>query len=83
MKTLASGVDFLGWVHFPHHRVLRTKVKKRMLNSVRQNPKNEALQSYLGLIQHGDAHMLSNRFLNDYWLWADPMPAATGRGLFD
>ncbi|MEK7170105.1 MAG: reverse transcriptase/maturase family protein, partial [Patescibacteria group bacterium] len=24
IKTLASGVDFLGWVHFPDHRVLRT-----------------------------------------------------------
>src|SRR3989344_6103501 len=24
IKTLASGIDFLGWVHFPRHRVLRT-----------------------------------------------------------
>jgi len=31
IKTLASGVDFLGWVHFPHHRVLRTSTKKRMV----------------------------------------------------
>lgn len=27
IKTLASGVDFLGWVHFPDHRVLRTVTK--------------------------------------------------------
>ena len=34
IQTLASGVDFLGWVHFPHHRVLRTKTKQRMSASV-------------------------------------------------
>ena len=70
-RTLASGVDYLGWIHFSYHHVLRTKVKKRMLNSVRRNPTNEALQSYLGLIQHGDAYTLSNRLLNDYWLWKE------------
>ena len=30
IKTLASGVDFLGWVHFPYHRILRTSTKNRM-----------------------------------------------------
>ena len=25
--TLASGVDFLGWAHFPDHRVIRTATK--------------------------------------------------------
>jgi len=32
IKTIASGVDFLGWVSFPKHRVLRTSTKRRMLN---------------------------------------------------
>ena len=27
IKTLASGVDVLGWVHFPDHRVLRDEDK--------------------------------------------------------
>lgn len=31
IKTLSSGVDFLGWINFPHHRILRTSTKKRML----------------------------------------------------
>ena len=30
ISTVASGVDFLGWVHFPHHRVLRTVTKRRV-----------------------------------------------------
>jgi hypothetical protein len=28
IKTIYSGVDFLGWVHFSKHRVLRTSTKK-------------------------------------------------------
>src|SRR3989344_2221229 len=35
IKTLASGVDFLGWVHFPDHRVIRTATKKRMMKRIR------------------------------------------------
>ena len=34
IKTIASGVDFLGWVHFPKHRVLRTTTKRRMLKKL-------------------------------------------------
>ena len=30
IATLASGINFLGWVHFPTHRVLRTSTKRRM-----------------------------------------------------
>ncbi len=28
IKTLSSGVDFLGWINFPHNRILRTSTKK-------------------------------------------------------
>ena len=59
IKTIASGVDFLGWVHFPKHRVLRTTTKRRMLKKLKNNPKNETLQSYLGLLKHGNAYKLS------------------------
>jgi RNA-directed DNA polymerase len=34
IKTWASGVDFLGWVHFPDHRVLRTATKRRMIKKL-------------------------------------------------
>lgn len=56
LKTFASGIDFLGWVNFPHHRVLRTSTRKR----IKHNPKNETLQSYLGLLQHGNTHIIQN-----------------------
>jgi len=54
IKTLASGVDFLGWVHFPDHRILRTATKKRMLRRIKENLPNESMQSYSGLLQHGN-----------------------------
>lgn len=58
IKTLASGVDFLGWVHFPTHRVLRTTTRRRMMKTIRLHTTNETLQSYLGLLQHGDTYSL-------------------------
>lgn len=61
IKTLASGVDFLGWVNFPDHRVLRTATKKRMLRKVEISPTPTTLNSYLGLLRHGNAYKLSRR----------------------
>lgn len=55
IKTAATGVDFLGWVHFPTHRVLRTTTKRRMFAKVDE----ENLVSYLGLLKHGNAWKLT------------------------
>src|SRR3989338_6011649 len=60
ISTLASGVDFLGWVHFPHHRVLRTVTKKRMFKNLKNNNKPEVLQSYLGLLSHGNTYKIKS-----------------------
>ena len=62
IRTVASGVDFLGWVHFPDHRVLRTSTKRRMLKRTSSAEKNEAtVQSYLGLLSHGNSAKLRER----------------------
>ncbi|EKE16210.1 MAG: hypothetical protein ACD_11C00027G0010 [uncultured bacterium] len=58
IKTLSSGVDFLGWINFSDHRILRTSTKKRMFRRIKQNRKNETIQSYLGLLSHGNARGL-------------------------
>jgi len=61
IKTIYSGLDFLGWVHFPNHRVLRTATKKRMLKRVKETRYNEeTVQSYLGLLDHGNAKYLKD-----------------------
>jgi retron-type reverse transcriptase len=55
IETLASGVDFLGWVHFPNHRVLRTSTKRRMFRNLEANGEKEhVVQSYLGMLRHGN-----------------------------
>ena len=55
IKTIASGVDFLGWVNFPDHKVLRNSTKRRMFrNIVNKQGKIETVQSYLGMIKHGN-----------------------------
>lgn len=58
VKTLASGVDFLGWVHFPDHRVLRTATKRRMFRRIKAHPTPETLNSYYGLLRHGNTHKI-------------------------
>jgi RNA-directed DNA polymerase len=59
INTIAGGVDYLGWVHFPDHRVLRTSTKRRMFKNIKdKKDKSETVQSYLGLLKHGNTYKL-------------------------
>ncbi|MFA6269608.1 MAG: reverse transcriptase/maturase family protein [Candidatus Paceibacterota bacterium] len=61
VKTLYSGVDFLGWVHFPNHRVLRTATKKKMfrnINSKEGKQRENTVASYLGMLGWGSGWKL-------------------------
>jgi len=65
IKTFASGVDFLGWVHFSDHRVLRTATKRRMIRRLAEQQGQEeeeaTRQSYLGMLSHGNGEKLKNQ----------------------
>jgi len=61
IKTYDSGVDFLGWVHFPHHRQIRTVTKKKMIRNMKGYPKRETISSYRGLLLHGNTFALQRR----------------------
>ena len=61
IKTIASGVDFLGWVHFPKHRVLRTATKNRMFRNLVGNQNFNAISSYLGMLSHGNGYKLKKK----------------------
>ena len=64
IRTISSGVDYLGWVHFPDHRVLRTVTKKRMTKNIGRNPEKEAIiQSYLGMLSHGNGRKLHDQIM--------------------
>jgi RNA-directed DNA polymerase len=56
IQTYGSGVDFLGWTHFPHHRSIRTTTKKKILKALEWYPRPETVNSYRGLLSHGDAY---------------------------
>lgn len=65
IKTFSSGVDFLGWIHFPDHRVLRTATKRRMFRRLHERKGSEREEatknSYTGMLQHGNAHTLRQK----------------------
>jgi len=56
IKTLSSGVDFLGWVNFFNHKILRVRTKNRMLKRISENPETETINSYLGMLKHGNGY---------------------------
>jgi len=75
-----KGVDFLGYVQFPHYRLMREKSKQRMMRKLdgaayrhRLGDLDDAsitatLQSYLGVLSHADAYKLSERLKNQFWV---------------
>ena len=64
LKTISSGVDFLGMVNFFDHRVLRTATKRRMFRKIgkkkielereiiSKEEFNQSLQAYFGVLGH-------------------------------
>lgn len=75
-RNFFFGIDFLGYIVFPHHILPRTKTKKRMFNKIYQKLEkyqndelsfeslNQSLQSYLGYLSHADAYKLSEELKN-------------------
>lgn len=63
-----QGVDFLGYVQFPHHRIVRTRTKRRIIKRVGKGIPEQSLQSYLGVLSHADSYDLSNEIKNLFWL---------------
>jgi retron-type reverse transcriptase len=59
IATLASGIDFLGWVIFPDHKVLRTATRRRMIRRLGATVAPGTISSYKGLLKHGNTYRLS------------------------
>ncbi len=81
IRKYSQGIDFLGYVLRPHHRVLRTVTKRRMFRKLHEKAvasyaglfskesAEQSLQSYLGVLSHANAHRISQQLQNRYWLW--------------
>jgi retron-type reverse transcriptase len=65
IKTHASGLDFLGWIHFPHHRQIRTTTKHKIIKKLKGYPTPQTIISYRGLFSHGNTYKLKKRI--DQW----------------
>lgn len=65
ISTFASGVDFLGWIHFPDHRILRGSSRRRMLRNLNIGRTEPRMQSYRGMLSHGNAEKLSTAYLQN------------------
>jgi retron-type reverse transcriptase len=76
-----QGIDFLGYVVFPHHVLVRAKTRKRVFSKLRNKVRdfksgviseetlNQSLQSYLGVLANADAYELKAHLLNHFWIW--------------
>lgn len=81
IRNLHNGIDFLGYVIFPHHRLLRTKTQRRIemglckqlkeqeIGIIRYEQVAQSLHSYLGVLTHANAYKFSQKLKNDFWLW--------------
>ncbi len=76
IRKLHQGIDFLGYVSFPHNRVLRTKTKRRMFKKIKgkilefkqdkitEKSLNQTIQSYLGVLSHCNSYKLKKELEN-------------------
>ncbi len=79
IRKYSQGIDFLGYVVLPHHRMLRTKTKRRMIRRLEEKEKacdagiidrsslEQSLQSYLGVLSHANTVRLGQVLQNRYW----------------
>ncbi len=64
IRKICQGIDFLGYVTFSHHKVLRTKTKRRMFRKIKtrkiqldnrvtdSDSFEQSINSYFGILKH-------------------------------
>jgi len=80
IQSSNRGVDFLGYVIFPHHRLMRSRTRKRMLKKIKRRVEeyqrgliteysfSQSLHSYLGALSHANTYKLGRDMRNKFWL---------------
>lgn len=81
IRKFHQGIDFLGYIVLPHHRLLRIKTRKRIFRKLRERINEykigtisertleQSLQSYLGVLSHADTYKLGQEMKNQFWFW--------------
>jgi len=82
VRNFYQGVDFLGYVLFPKHKILRTTTKHRMIGKMNKNftdfmnekiefeNMNQMFQSYFGIMGHGNCRKLRTKINKEYWVYS-------------
>lgn len=73
--TLAHGIDFLGYVVYPHHVLPRTKTKKRIFKKALKKPERQTIASYLGYLSHANAFRLQKKLILNTFSELGPLDA--------
>ncbi len=81
LEKFSSGVDFLGYVIFPHYILPRTKTGRRLKRKIREKimefkagrkteeSLNQTIQSYYGFLSHANSYKLKQELQNLIWFW--------------
>lgn len=81
IRKYRQGVDFLGYVIFPHFKLLRTRTRKRIVRKLKmkilecregkitEEQLNQSVQSFLGVLSHANSNKLQKNLLNHVWFW--------------
>ena len=80
IRKFRQGIDFLGYVVFPHHRILRTKTRRRIFRKMKSRIQDykrgvitreavdQSLNSYLGVLSHANTFRVEENLKNSFWL---------------
>jgi len=81
IRKVKQGIEFLGYVVFPHYRLVKTKTRhrifKKLKNRVREYKEgkiseetlNQSLQSFLGVFSHANSFEITQKLKNQFWFW--------------
>jgi RNA-directed DNA polymerase len=59
---VVDGIDFVGYVHYPTHTLLRKSIKTRFIKMAKRNKNQESIAAYKGWLSHCDARNLMNKY---------------------
>ena len=81
IRKLHQGIDFLGYLLFLNHRLVRAKTKRRIFTKLKRKIReykdgavgkvtlDQSLNSYLGVLSHANTYDLSEKLKNQFWFW--------------
>jgi hypothetical protein len=80
IRKLGQGIDFVGYVLFEHHTLVRSRTKQRMkkrlklgfedylMGKIEALSMDQRIQSYLGILSHANQYSIAGAIKNAYWV---------------